>query len=59
MATLKIPRVKLLITCISPAAVLMTAGCDTTDHNGVFAIIGTSVSFVGDFLLNVLAAVLL
>lgn len=59
MRTLKVPFVKSVITWITPAAVLLIAGCDTTADNGVFAIVDTSVSFIRDFLLNVLAAVLL
>ncbi len=51
--------VKSVIACIAPAAVLLFAGCDTTAHSGVFAILDTSASFVRDFLLSVLAAVLL
>ena len=59
LGPLRISLTKRLITGIAPAAMLMISGCDTMADNGVFAIIDTSVSFIRDFLLNVLAAVLL
>lgn len=59
MKVSKVSFAKSVIVCIAPAVVMMIAGCDTADHSGVFAILDTSVSFIGDFLLSVLAAVLL
>ena len=58
MRTLKVPHMKLLIACLAPAFVLMLAGCDTTAHSGAFAVFETSLSFIGDFLRNALAAFL-
>ena len=59
MKVSKVSFTKSAIVCIAPAGVLIFAGCDTPAHSGVFAILDTSVSFIGDFLLSVLAAVLL
>ena len=58
MRMLKVLHVKLLIACITPAFVLMIAGCDTAAHSGVFAVFETSLSFIGDFLRSALAAFL-
>jgi hypothetical protein len=54
-----VSRVKSVGTCLVLTTMLTIAGCETTGGGGALTIVDTSVAFFRDFLLNVLAAVLL
>ena len=56
---LRVSPAKRVIVCLATVVVVITTGCDTAADNGAFAVVETSVSFIRDFVLNVIAAVLL